>query len=121
LGFWVGLALFWFRFGNTKAIFFSFFLVNFFHLFFFLHVAKLSSSESFTLFQVKETHAEINLWMKQQALLLKKSSMYIFYITRSKVNTTPARWSVLRRALLVYTGLELHIRSYIDFSVKGFC
>jgi len=52
LGFLIGLALFWFRFGNTKAIFFFFYLFfsdkgKFLYIFFFfLHVAKLSSSES---------------------------------------------------------------------------
>lgn len=127
LGFLIGLALFWFRFGNTKAIFFFFYLFfsdkgKFLYIFFSsCMLLSWVHLNPFTLFQVKETHAEINLWMKQQARLLKKSSMYIVYITRSKVNTTPARWSVLRRALLVHTGLELHKCSYIDPSVKGFC
>jgi len=49
-GFWVGLTLFWFRFGNTKAYFLYFFPNFFFSFIFFLHVAKLSSSESLQAF-----------------------------------------------------------------------
>jgi len=141
LGYYFGffsLFLFWFGvfdwFGFVLVSFWEYqSYIFFFYLFFsdkgkFLYIFFSSCMllswvhlNPFTLFQVKETHAEINLWMKQQARLLKKSSMYIVYITRSKVNTTPARWSVLRRALLVHTGLELHKCSYIDPSVKGFC
>jgi len=86
--------LVWLCFGFVLGIpklqiFFSIFVFsdkgNFLYIFFFfLHVAKLSSSESLHAFSSERDSCRDQLVDEAASPLLKKSSMYIGYITKTK-------------------------------------